>query len=90
MSRHFETTPAFVHTCGQCRATVLYGLAEGIPARVDPAPIAPAAEAWVLAAGRWTYTLRRTGLIHRDDDRRRDPGLASPILATHACSRRPR
>lgn len=90
MSRHFETTRVYIHACATCRATVLYGLAEGIPARVDPQPIAPAAEAWAIAAGRWTFTLRRSGLIHRDEDRRRDPALAQPILAQHRCTGRPR
>lgn len=84
--RHFETTAPVVTRCGRCLGPVIYGLAEGIPARVDVAPLpGPAAEAAVLDGGRQTYTLRRSGLVHRDPARRTDPALATPVLAEHAC-----
>jgi hypothetical protein len=89
MSRHLETTAPLVHTCRRCDRPVIYGLAEGIPARVDPAPLAgPLAEALAVVAGRQTYTLTRTGLVQRDAGRRSDPSLTGPVLAAHHCPRR--
>jgi hypothetical protein len=85
MSRHFDTTPPAVRACPVCQRPLLHGLAEGLLARADPVPVDPAAERQALDAGRWTYTLRRTGLIHRDPDRRADPTLAAPVVAAHAC-----
>lgn len=85
MSRHFDTTPPAVRACIRCGRPILHGLAEGLHARVDPVPLDPAGERRAAAAGRWTYTLRRTGLIHRDPDRRADPTLAAPVVAAHAC-----
>jgi len=87
--RYLETTAPVVHTCWRCGRPILYGLAEGIPARVDITPISSAVEAAYTAAGRATYTLRRSGLIHRDQSRRSDPSLASPVLAAHQCPGRP-
>jgi hypothetical protein len=86
--QHLTTTPATVQTCPRCHRPVLYGLAEGLPARVDIQPLTPAGERHALRAGRWTYTLTRTGLVHRDADRRADPTLAQPVLAAHDCPRR--
>jgi hypothetical protein len=88
--RHFETTPPLVHRCRRCAQPVIYGLAEGIPARTDVHPIDAAAEAAAVAAGRQTYTLTRPGLVHRDETRRTDPLLASPVLVEHTCPRRNR
>lgn len=86
--RHLETTQAFVHTCPRCRATILYGLAEGIPARVDPEPVDQPGEIAAVVAGRQTYTLTRGGLVQRDAGRRSDPSLTGPVLAAHDCLRR--
>jgi hypothetical protein len=86
--RHLETTRVFVDTCRRCGRTVLFGLAEGVPARVDPLPFDPPAELLAVIAGRQTYTLRLSGLIHRDAGRRSDPTLVGPILAEHRCLRR--
>lgn len=88
MSRHLETTPPVVHTCRHCGRPVLYGLAEGLAVLADPAPVDPASEAVLLAAGRATYTLQRSGLVHRDERRRTDPTLTGPVLAEHRCPRR--
>lgn len=86
--RHLETTPPLVHTCRRCGRPVVYGLAEGIPARVDTIPVDQAGEIAAVVAGRQTYTLRRSGLIHRDVRRRSDPTLAGPVLVEHACATR--
>lgn len=80
------STPATVGTCPRCRYPILAGMAEGLLARVDPWPVVD--EPAAVSAGRWTYTLTRHGLVHRTDDRRRDPALAAPILADHDCPRR--
>jgi hypothetical protein len=84
--RHLETTEPLVHACKRCDRTVIYGLAEGVPARVDPNPLdGPLGEALAVAAGRNTYTLLRSGLVRRDLTRRCDPALIGPVLASHDC-----
>jgi hypothetical protein len=86
--RHFETTPPSVVICWRCGRPTIYGLAEGVIARADPAPIDQTGEIRAVLAGRSTYTLRRTGLIERCASRRADPTLASPVVAAHICPRR--
>jgi hypothetical protein len=87
--RFLETTAPLVHTCRRCERPVIYGLAEGLPARVDPAPLdGPLAEALAVVAGRETYTLTRIGLVQRDAVRRSDPSLTGPVVAQHDCPRR--
>ncbi|WP_203843577.1 hypothetical protein [Winogradskya humida] len=86
---HLETTAPYVQTCPRCRRSILYGLAEGIAARVDVVPISGTQEAAAAAAGIQTFTLRRTGLVQRDAIRRTDPALASPVLAEHRCPPQP-
>lgn len=85
--RHFETTTPLVHTCPRCQKPVIYGLAEGLAARVDLLPLDPIRdEPGAVLAGRQTYTLTRTGLVHRDAYRRSDPTLTGPVLAQHHCT----
>lgn len=87
--RHFDTTAPTVTNCRQCRQTIIRGLAEGIPARVDPNPLPGiAGEQAALDAGRLTFTLTRSGLVQRDAIRRTDPNLTGPVLAAHDCPRR--
>ena len=87
--RHLETTSPVVHICPRCHRSIVYGLAEGIPARVDPAPVDTLRdEPWLVLAGRQTYTLTRTGLVHRDAGRRADPDLTGPVLPEHHCDPR--
>lgn len=83
--RHLDTTAPLVHTCRRCGRPVIYGLAEGVPARADVAPVDQRGEIVAVLAGRQTYTLRRSGLIHRDAGRRADPTLAAPVVAEHGC-----
>jgi hypothetical protein len=86
--RHLETTVATVHTCQRCRTPVLFGLAEGLPARAEFRPLDTLRdEPRVVLAGLQTYTLTRTGLVHRDAGRRSDPTLTGPVLAEHDCRR---
>jgi hypothetical protein len=86
--RHFETTPPAIVRCWRCGRPTIYGLAEGVISRADITPLDPATEIRAIRAGRQTYTLRRTGLIHRDTGRRTDPNLAAPVLAEHCCASR--
>lgn len=82
---HFVSTKAVEATCHRCRTALLTGLDQGIPARVDAAPISPAAEVGVLLEGRWTYTLRAEQLIHRDARRIASGRWIGPIHAEHRC-----
>lgn len=84
-TRHLETTVPVVISCSRCLGPVIYGIAEGIPARADAAPLTSLQEIGAVLAGRQTYTLQRAGLVQRDADRRSDPGLAGPVLAEHTC-----
>lgn len=73
----------------RCGAPVLTGHAEGLLARVDLTPLNRAGEIHALCAGLQTYTLTRTGLVHRDACRIAGGSLtgAGPVLAEHACHR---
>ena len=73
----------------RCGATVLTGHAEGLFARVDLTPLNRAGEIHALVAGLQTYTLSRTGLVHRDAGRIAGQALADmgPVLAEHRCHR---
>lgn len=83
------TTPVKGATCSRCDQLVLTGIAEGLSARVDMTPLNATGEIAALLAGQWTYTLTRTGLIHRDATRIAANTIHGPILATHRC-RQPR
>jgi hypothetical protein len=85
MTAHLITTPATGQACRHCHTPVLAGLAEGLHTRVDLTPLNPADEVAALLTGRWTYTLTRTGLIHRDATRIAGDTLTGPILADHKC-----
>lgn len=84
---HLVSTTVQPATCPRCRRQILVALDEGLPARVDPAPITPAEEIAALLTGRWTYTRTRQGdLIHRDAGRIRGhpPG---DIHIEHRCEK---
>lgn len=71
----------------RCGATVLTGHAEGLLARVDLTPLNRGGEIHALCAGLQTYTLTRTGLVHRDATRIAGGSLDGPVLAEHRCHR---
>jgi len=83
------TTTVKVDTHLRCGAPVLTGHAEGLLARVDLAPLNRDGEIHALCAGLQTYTLSRTGLVHRDATRIAGDTLADmgPVLAEHRCHR---
>lgn len=72
----------------RCGTPVLTGIAEGLLARVDLTPLNRAGEIRALIAGLQTYTLTRTGLVHRDACRIAGTALTGPVLAEHACHHR--
>lgn len=69
MSGHLITTPVTADLCPRCKAVILIGWAEGLHARVDPTPLNRDGEIATLLAGLQTYTLTRSGLVHRDATR---------------------
>ena len=91
MTNFLATTPVSGAVCRRCRTLTLTGHAEGLRATVDLTPLSPAGELSALLAGRWTYTLMRTGLVHRDAGRIAGNGLPAdaPILAEHRCGYTP-
>jgi hypothetical protein len=89
-SPYLVTTRAQPAACPRCEAPTLVGLAEGITARVDAAPLPDRqAEIAALLAGLHTYTrLSNSELIYRDASRIRDPRLnRRDIHAQHKCTR---
>lgn len=89
MADHLVTTKVTGAACPRCRAVVLVGLAEGLTARVDLTPLNSTGEIAALIADRWTYTLTRQGLVHRDAGRIAGGHLTGPILAEHCCGYTP-
>ncbi|MFD6770620.1 hypothetical protein ACFWC6_30855 [Micromonospora chalcea] len=89
MTGPLVTTAVKVAAHPRCGATVLTGHAEGLFARVDLTPLNRDGEIHALCAGLQTYTLTRTGLVHRDAGRIADTSLckAGPVLAEHRCHR---
>ena len=85
---HLISKPASETTCPRCRRQTLSGIDEGIPARVDRAPLAtPAAEVNALLHGRRTFTLTRNRfLIHRDASRITGGQLRGTTHAEHKCT----
>lgn len=71
--------------CGRCRQPLLTGYAEGLRARVDPVAINRAGLIAAILAGRWTYRLTRTGLVHLDQDRIPSTTIRGPMVTTHKC-----
>jgi hypothetical protein len=82
MNDYLITTLAKIRTC-RCGDLILAGIAEGLGARVDLAPITD--EPAAVYAGRDTYTLIAGRLNHRDDFARAAGMPRSPVLATHVC-----
>ena len=85
--QHLVTTPAVAAICHRCRGIVLTGLAEGIRTTVDLTPLNSAGEIHALLAGLWTYTLLKSGLVHRDAGRIAGTSLhgKGPVLGDHRC-----
>lgn len=88
-SRHLITTTVTPEIHPRCNTLVLTGTAEGLRACVDPTPLNTAGEIAAIVAGLPTYTLLRSGLVHRDPSRIADPWMAQagPVLPQHACHR---
>lgn len=88
MNKHLDTTPITGTIHADCGAAVLFGLAEGLTAWVDLTALNQAGEIAAILAGLQTYTLARSGLIHRDAGRIAGTSLRDrPVLAEHQCHR---
>lgn len=85
--RHLVTTKAAHAACEHCGASILAGLAEGVPTRVDAVPLPLGGEPAAHAERRWTYTLTAGGeLVHRDASRIAAGSLTGPVHADHRCA----
>ncbi|MEV6526871.1 hypothetical protein AB0M43_33565 [Longispora sp. NPDC051575] len=83
MSDHLISTRVLAGQCPRCRTLVLTGIAEGVPAHVDPHPVAPAGELTAVVQGRATYTVKQGELVRRDALRVRS--LRGPVVVDHRC-----
>lgn len=88
-SRHLITTRVTPDIHAMCGALILTGHAEGLTARVDLTALNTAGEIAAICDRLPTYTLLRSGLVHRDPGRIADPWMrqAGPVLAQHRCGR---
>jgi hypothetical protein len=71
-------------TC-RCGSEIIYAVADGLPARVDPTPLTLANELAALLDGRWTYALRAGELVHRDQWVIRAGIVGTSLHAEHRC-----
>lgn len=85
-SEHLVTTPAIpaIHHCG---AVILAGVAEGLPARVDPTPLNSVGHTAAIIAGHHIYRLTKSGLVEIDVDRINSRTIHGPLLPSHQCDR---
>lgn len=88
MSQHLITTPPGCAPCHRCGRLRLIGIAEGIPYRVEPAPLNVHGELRARTSGRWTYTVIAGQLVYRNVHRiGGDTRRGRPIVfAQHECS----
>lgn len=87
MGEHLISTRAVERRC-RCGSTILAGLDEGLPVRVDATPVDRAGELAALLEGRWTFARSRVGLlIHRNESRVRGGLVGESIHAQHRCER---
>lgn len=87
---HLISKPTTETTCPRCRTATLSGIDEGIPARVDRAPLATqAAEIAALVDNRRTFThTANRFLIYRDASRIAGGQLngRGTVHAEHKCT----
>ena len=87
-SQHLISKPCVRAVCRRCRRTVLDGVDQGLPYRVDPAPLNIIGELVALASGRSSY--RRVAQVFMV--RREQWNIATDVvkgrplvLADHSC-----
>lgn len=85
---HFETTRPRGDRCPRCDRLRLTGLAEGVPFRVEPAPLNARAELLARVGGRTTYAIFGGMLAWRSAERIRGDFRGRPIVfADHCCEK---
>lgn len=86
---HFVTTRPRADRCPRCRRLHLVGIAEGLPYRVDPAPLTALAEIVARVGGRETWWMHGNGLAWRNVEKiKADRIRGRPIVfADHRCAR---
>lgn len=83
---HFETTRPRGDRCPRCGRLRLTGLAEGIPYRIEPAPLNAHAELAARVSGRVSYAICGGMLVWRTPERIRGDIHGRPIVfADHRC-----
>lgn len=81
------TTRPLAAPCPRCHRLQLTGLEEGLPYRVEPAPLHAQAELAARLAGRRTYALIAGRLAYRNPERIRGDAHRGrpPVFADHRC-----
>jgi hypothetical protein len=84
---HFISTRPTCRPCANCHRLLLTGIDEGLPYRVDPAPLTALGELSARLTGRRSYALVASWLAHRTAGRiRMDGSRGRPIVfADHRC-----
>lgn len=86
--RYFVTTWPRRNTCPKCHRTVLDGISEGFPYRIDPIPLDLTAEIQAELGGRRTYWTTAGHITPRtfENITTETPTTRPPVYATHTCT----
>lgn len=86
---HFVSTTPRVGPCPRCQRTILTGVAEGLPFKLDPVPLTARAELFALVADRPCASLIAGRCAWRIPENIRGDtkyGKRSIVFATHSCA----
>lgn len=85
--RHFVTTWPRKNHCHRCGRLTLDGLDEGLPYRIDPAPLTTEGELIARFTGNNTYRLLAAHIVARtiENITTETPTTRPPVYATHQC-----
>lgn len=87
-NHHFVTTRPQTTTCHRCNRLILHGIEEGLPYRVDPAPLTLTGELTAQLANRTTYRLLTGHVVRRTPENitAETPDNRPPVFAWHNCT----
>lgn len=87
MNRYFVTTWPRTSTCHRCGRLVLDGVEEGLPYRIDPAPLTLPGELHAQLTGHRTYRLLANHIARRTTENitAETPTARPPVYASHQC-----